>query len=184
MPNLNAKLKRIKFTFSPTRAGRIHYLTAEDVRILLGRLPENLWERLRAVHFNDRSRGRRLAGYVNWGHREIAICAFPAVVSCAPFTSRKRDCSPSTFGAERGKQWPEIAVRRFLLYQVFLHELGHLQIVDPTAKTLRRKFASEPLAYEFASHWRRVLWSKYFDHPNPVHNPPEGKLVQEPRKRG
>lgn len=159
MTTLHSRLKRIKFSCSPARAGRIHYLTAEDVRVLLGRLPEGLWERLRAVHFNDRGRGRRCAGYVNMGHREIAICAFPASASCAPFTSRKRRCSPATFGASRGSQWPRLAVRRFLLYDVFLHELGHLQVVDPAAQSERRRFASESLAQDFANHWRRALWS-------------------------
>jgi hypothetical protein len=170
MASLRSKLKRIKFSYSPTRAGRIHYLTPEDVLVLLGRLPEELWERLLAVHFNDRSRGRRVAGYVNRARREIAICAFPPSVS--GFTSRKWRCSPNTFGAARGKQWPRLAVRRFFLFDVFLHELGHLQIVDPDAKTPRRRFASETLAQRFANRWRRRLWSEHFDHPDPVHNPP------------
>jgi hypothetical protein len=181
-PSLQAKLKRIKFSSSPTRAGRIHYLTPEDVRILLSRLPEKLWERLKAVHFNDRSRGRRCAGYVNYGFREIAICAFPASVSCTPYTSRKRGFSPSTFGAVRGKQWPRLAVRRYMLYDTFLHELGHLQIIDPEAKSLRRKFASETRAIGFAKHWRCILWSKHFGHPDPVHNPPSPEECADPAK--
>ncbi len=172
MTSLSAKLKRITFSVSPTRAGRIHYLTAEDVRVLLGRLPENLWERLRAVHFNDQGIRRRLAGYVNRGHREITICALPAAVSFTPYTSRKRGHSPATFGAARGRQWPNLAVRRYFLYNVLLHELGHLQIVDPSAKTDRRRFASQTLAQEFANHWRKALWSRHFDHPDPVHNAP------------
>jgi hypothetical protein len=44
-------------------------------------------------------------------------------------------------GAIRAKQWPHLAVRRFLLYNTFLHELGHIQIILPKAKTNRRKFA-------------------------------------------
>ena len=191
MTTLQSRLRRVKFSSSVTRAGRIHYLTPGDVRTLLSRLPEELWQRLRAVHFNDRSRGRRCAGYVNRGHREIAICAFPASVSCTLFTSRKRGQSPSTlgggnspatFGASRGKQWPRLAVRRFFLYNVFLHELGHLQTVDPSAKTNRRRFASESLAREFANHWRRTLWSQRFDHPDPVHNPPETEELRDARK--
>lgn len=179
MTSLSSKLKRIKFTFSPTRAGRIHYLTAEDVRVLLSRLPEELWQRLRAVHFNDRSRGRRVAGYVNMGHREIAICALPTSVSCAPYTAREICTSPRTFGAARGKQWSNLAVRRFLLYDVFLHELGHLQVVDPDAKNMRRRFASESLANEFAKNWRRKLWQGPFDHPDPVHYAPRCENLQE-----
>jgi hypothetical protein len=170
MASLQSKLKRIKFTSTPTRSGRIHYLTPDDVCVLLGRLPEDLWERLRAVHFNDKSWGRRRAGYVNRARREIAICALPASVS--GYTARELGCSPSTFGAVRSKQWPQLAVRRFFLYNVFLHELGHLQVVDPDAKTDRRRFAVETLAQRFANRWRRKLWSEHFDHPDPIHNPP------------
>ena len=169
---MDSTIRRIKFTCSPTRTGRIHYVTGDDVCVLLGRLPEGLWERLRAVHFNDRSYGNRRAGYVNRGHREIAICAFPGSVSCTRFSSRKTGWSPATFGATRGKHWPRLAVRRLMLYEVFLHELGHLQIIDPTATSVRRRFASETLAEEFAHQWRRTLWSAHFDHPDPVHNPP------------
>jgi hypothetical protein len=179
MASASSKLKRIKFTFSPTQAGRIHYLTADDVSVLLSRLPEELWHWLRAVHFNDRSRGRRVAGYVNRARREIAICAFPASVSCAPYTARRIGTSPHTFGAQRGRQWPSLAVRRFLLYDTFLHELGHLQVVDPSARNVRRRFASESWAQKFANDWRRRLWSKPFDHPDPVHNSPHYETLQE-----
>ncbi|MGD9647348.1 MAG: hypothetical protein AB7U73_16665 [Pirellulales bacterium] len=165
-------MRQIKFSFSPTRSGRRHYLNEEDVRVLLSRLPERLWERLRAVHFNDRARGRRTAGYVNWGHREIAICALPRSVSLSPFIKRVPHATPAGFGATRGHQWPELAVRRFMLYDVVLHELGHLQVVEPTAKSLRRKFAGETKAQEFADFWRRKLWAEKFDHPDPVHNRP------------
>ena len=58
-----------------------------------------------------------------------------------------------------------------MLYDVFLHELGHLQIVDPEARTERRKFASETKAQEFADEWRARLWAEPFAHPDPIHNP-------------
>ena len=70
-------------------------------------------------------------------------------------------------------------MRRFLLYDTFLHELGHLQIVDPSAKRLRRRFASETLAQEFANRWQRTLWAEHFDHPDPVHNPPRSEELRE-----
>jgi hypothetical protein len=76
------------------------------------------------------------------------------------------------FGAARGSQWPPLAIRRFVLYSTLLHELGHLQVVDSEAKTERRKFAMETRAEEFAEAWCNRLWSEYFDHPDPVHNPP------------
>ena len=65
-----------------------------------------------------------------------------------------------------------MAIRRFLLYDVFLHELGHLQVVDAEARSDRLKFAREKLAQEFAARWCKTLWSEPFDHPDPVHNPP------------
>jgi tetratricopeptide (TPR) repeat protein len=65
-----------------------------------------------------------------------------------------------------------MAVRRFMLYDVFLHELGHLQVVDEKATSVRRKFAMETKAQQFAMYWCKRLWSEPFDHPDPVHNPP------------
>jgi hypothetical protein len=100
-------------------------------------------------------------------------------VSCTPFTSRKKGPSPATLGALRGRQWPKVAVRRYLLYNTFLHELGHLQIVDPSAKTDRRRFASESLAQEFANKWRRALWAEHFDNPDPIHNPPSREELED-----
>ncbi|HEX4142193.1 MAG TPA: hypothetical protein VHY91_01475 [Pirellulales bacterium] len=153
-------MRKLTFSYSPTGAGRKHYLNEEDVTVLLSRLPEELWERLRAVHFNDRAFGRRLLGYVTAGHREIAICALPSRVSLTKFlahptsTLNRLRRSPREYGAVRGRQWSEPAVRRFQLYNTFLHELGHLQIIDPKATRLKRRFASETKAQEFADGWR------------------------------
>jgi tetratricopeptide (TPR) repeat protein len=58
------------------------------------------------------------------------------------------------------------------LYDVFLHELGHLQVVHADETSERRKFAMETRAQEFAMEWCQRLWSKPFDHPDPVHNIP------------
>jgi hypothetical protein len=167
-------MHKIKFTYSKTDAGRKHYLIDDDVQVL----PEELWEKLQAVHFNDRAWGRRCLGYVTRGHREITICALPSRVSLTTYlafrdpTAHRRHRSPREFGAVRGRQWTEIAVRRFMLYDVFLHELGHLQIIEPTARTLRRQFARETKAQEFADYWREALWSRQFDHADSVHNRP------------
>ncbi len=160
----------MKFTATSPHCDRLHHATAEDVRVVLGRLDPEVCRRLRGVHFNDRSRGGRILGYVNRGHREIALCALPPRVSLTRFLVKGQ--TPEQFGAKRGRQWPRIAVRRFLLYDVFLHELGHLQIVDNEAKSVRRKFAMETRAQEFAMLWCQRLWSQPFDHPDPVHNPP------------
>lgn len=161
----------IRFSSTLPGCDRFHYVNEADIRVVLSRLPTSLWSRLRAVHFNDRSRGARVLGYVNRGRREIALCALPPRISLTRFLVRGQ--TPAEFGARRGSQWPYLAVRRFMLYDVFLHELGHLQIVDPKAATVRRKFAMEPRAQEFADHWRRELWSTCFVHEDPVHIAPD-----------
>ncbi len=160
----------IAFVHHSPRGDRRHFVTEAEVRVVLERLPVPLWERLAAVHFNDRTRGNRRLGSVCQGRDEISLCALPPRVSLAPFLRRSQ--SPTGFGAVRGCQWPTLAVRRFLLYDVFLHELGHLQVVDERAKTTRRRFAVETRAQEFAEHWSRELWSRPSGHPDPVHGPP------------
>jgi hypothetical protein len=160
----------VKFSLSRPGADRIHYVNEEDVRIVLSRLPFSLWHRLRAVHFNDRSRGARSLGYVNRGRREIALCALPPRMSLKQALVKGQ--TPEQFGARRGQKWPTLAVRRFILYDVFLHELGHLQLIDGDTRSVRLKFAREKLAQEFAEQWCNNLWSQPFPHPDPVHNPP------------
>jgi hypothetical protein len=67
-----------------------------------------------------------------------------------------------------------------MLYDVLLHEIGHLQVFDATRRSQRLRFYHEKLAQEFAKHWRRQLWSTPFDHPDPVHNPPTEVEPLEP----
>lgn len=169
--------REVRFSISPPGGDRVHHLCEDDVRLVLSRLPAEARSRLRAVHFNDQSRGGRRLGYVNRGRREIAMCALPPRMSLARFLVRGE--SPRYWGARRGAQWSSMAIRRYLLYDVFLHELGHLQIVDPDAKTERRKFAMETKADEFAALWRRRLWSQSFEHPDPVHHPPTATELAE-----
>ena len=59
-----------------------------------------------------------------------------------------------------------------MLYDVFLHELGHLQIVDERASSPRRKYADETKAQDFAEHWCEELWTKPIDNADLVHNSP------------
>lgn len=179
-------MPRIRYSYAPVSEIRRHYIDGNDVDVLLSRLPEEVWSRLRAVHFNDRSWGRRRLGYANGGGRnEIAICALPPRVSLTKFLDYPRfrqhrsHRSPRHFGALRGRQWPELAVRRFTLYHVFLHELGHLQIVDSKAKRIKRKFAGETKAQEFADYWRAQLWLTSFDHSDQVHNPPSAEELRQ-----
>jgi len=167
---------RIEFSTTPPKGDRRHVLTEDDVRVVLGRLPAELWSMLRKVHFNDQSRGGRVLGYVTRGQREIAICALPPRVSLTRFLARGQ--SPRQYGARRGTQWPALAVRRYLLYHTFLHELGHLQIVDDVTNSELLRFARERRAEEFATEWRRRLWLYPFDHPDPVHNAPSGEELK------
>jgi hypothetical protein len=41
------------------------------------------------------------------------------------------------------------------------------------APRVRREFASETRAEEFADELRRTLYSEHFEHPDPIHNAPE-----------
>ena len=43
----------IEFVTHPVDHHRRHFVSEDDVRIVLLRLPEDLWSRLRAVHFTD-----------------------------------------------------------------------------------------------------------------------------------
>jgi Flp pilus assembly protein TadD len=175
----NVAMKPITFTYHAPEGDRRHVATEAEVRVVLDRLPSPLWDRLAAVHFNDGARSPRSLGHVTRGRTEISLCALPPRINLASFLRRSQ--SPSRFGAVRGCQWPGLAVRRFMLYDVFLHELGHMQVVDEKAKRIKRKFASETRAQEFAEHWCRELWSQPFDHPDPVHNPPTPEEIETVR---
>ena len=161
---------RVKFSMSAPGGDRIHHVGENDVRVVLSRLPDELWQRLRTVYFNDRAWGARTLGYVNRGRQDIALCALPPHMSL--YRALRMGQTPEEFGARPHEKWSSLAIRRFMLYDVFLHELGHLQIVDEGARSVRRKFADERRAQEFAVYWCNQLWSQPFDHPDPVHHPP------------
>ncbi|MGE0884885.1 MAG: hypothetical protein AB7P14_15170 [Blastocatellales bacterium] len=161
-------MREVKFSYTRPGGDRLYHVTEEDIRIVLSRMPDEATNRLRRVHFNDRTQLNAL-GYVTRGHREIALCALPPRLSFTRSLSKGESCAE--FGAVRGTQWPELAVRRFILYGVFLHELGHLQVIKNN-KTQKLSFAMEKLADEFAHYCRRRLWMEQFDHPDPVHNAP------------
>ena len=170
-------MSRIRFTCVEPRCDRRHYVCEDDVRVVLSRLPEEVYRRLRGVHFDDRSWGVRWLGFTTTrGRRDVSLCALPPRVSLTRFLVRGQ--KPETFGAKAGRQWPELAVRRFMLYDVMLHEIGHLQIIHPNNSNFRRKFAAETKAQEFADHWRKELWKQSLEHPDPVHNAPtEDELI-------
>jgi hypothetical protein len=167
--SLESRIARVKFSVAIPGGGRIHHVNEDDVKVVLSRLPFELWHRLRAVHFNDRARGARVLGYVNHGYREIALCALPPRVGLTAALTRGQ--SAERFGARRGEKWPPLAIRRYMLYAVLLHEMGHLQPVDETRRSRRLRFAGEKLAEEFAVRWCNQLWSVPFHHSDPVHNP-------------
>lgn len=164
-------MRRVHYSILPSRSNRVHVVHPEDVNVVLSRLPARLWQRLRAVHFNDRSFGVRKLGYVTGGRREITLCALPRQLGLSAFC-RWYALSPSEFGGAWGGKWSTVAVRRFMLYEVFLHELGHLQVMETRDPNRRLGFYQEKLAEEFAIVWRRRLWSPPFDHPDPAHNRP------------
>jgi hypothetical protein len=166
----NLILAQVKFTIHPPGADRVHYVGEHDIRVLLGRLPRLLWSTLRVVHFNDQSRGNRTLGYVTARRKEIALCALPPRISLTRALSLGQ--TPEKFGARHGHKLPTMAVRRFMLYDVFLHELGHLQLINERSSSDRLRYAHEKLAQSFAMEWCDRLWSKSFAHPDPVHNAP------------
>ena len=163
-------LSRVSFSVITPGADRVHHVNEQDVCIVLSRLPNRLWARLKAVHFNDQAYGARTFGYVTRGRREITLCALPPRIGLTK--SLRLGPVPQDFGAIPGKKWPVLAIRRFMLYDVFLHELGHLQVIDAESRSTRLKYARERCAEEFAMEWRHQLWSQQFDHPDPVHNAP------------
>lgn len=169
----------IQFKYAEPWADRRHFIDEEDVRVLLSRLPKELYKRLEGVYFKDDSFGGKRYGYTTAaGRREITLCALPPRISLTGVLSRYKQ-SHSSFGAIKGAQWPSLAVRRFMLYDVFLHELGHLQTIRPEIKNnSKERFANELKAQEFADYWREKLYSEAFDHPDPVHNPPSKQELQ------
>lgn len=161
----------IQFKVTDPGCDRVHHVGQGDIEIVLSRLPPETWQRIKRIHFNDESRGARVLGYTTTrGRRDINLCALPPRMSLTRFLRPGQTCEE--FGARRGRQWPEVAIRRYHLYKTFLHEIGHLQIIDPHAVSARRKFADETRAEDFANSWRHRLWSEVFSSRDPAHNRP------------
>jgi len=123
----------------------ISYLSRADIEIAVRRIPEEYRQRLRDITTWHRSSGVRQLGFVKRrGRRDINLCVMlPPRVSLSRFLSPGQ--TASEFGAPNRGQWPPWAVRRFMLYDVLLHELGHLQMVRSKSKSWNRKYASESL---------------------------------------
>lgn len=150
----------------------VRYLRPTDIKVAINRIPEEFRERLRDIITWHRSHGVRRLGFVrHLGRRDINLCVMlPPRLSLGRYLRKGQNAQE--FGAPARGQWTPWAVRRYMLYDVLLHELGHLQLVKPKSKNWNRKFASETLAQDFSDKWRRKLYSKSFDHPDPIHNPP------------
>jgi hypothetical protein len=155
-----------------TELDLVTYVTQDDVEVVIQRIPKEFRTRLRDVFISHRSRGVRWLGSVRIrGRRDIDLYAkLPPRLSLGRFLHRGH--SAHMYAAPARGQWPPWAIRRYLLYQVFLHELGHLQLVDPATPNWKRKYAGQTRAQEFADEWRTTLWSSRCDHPDPIHNPP------------
>jgi len=65
-----------------------------------------------------------------------------------------------------------------MLYDVLLHEIGHLQIIDENRRSARLRFAQEKLAQAFATQWRKNFWSLPFPHEDAVHDPPSAEELR------
>lgn len=169
-------IHKVKFSYTQPDADRRHYINEVDVKVVLSRLPHELWQMLKAVHFNDHSIGDRRFGCVNKGRRVIAICALPPRAGLG--------WNHELYGDLKGAQWPTRALRRSQLYDTFLHELGRLQIILPDRSNPGRKYAGETKAREFANYWRKKLGTERFDHPDPIHNPPSKEELRLLRRGG
>ncbi len=53
---IEKKMEKIRFTFAKPGADRVYHVTPEQIKVVLSRLPYELWRMIRDVHFNDRSR--------------------------------------------------------------------------------------------------------------------------------
>jgi hypothetical protein len=148
------------------------YLSRSDIDTAINRIPIEYRKRLREIITWNGSYGVRRLGFVTRrGRRDISLCTcLPPRVSLGRFLRKGQ--SAKEFGAPMRGQWPPWAIRRFMLYNVLLHELGHLQLVIPKSKNWNRKYASETKAQDFADVWRRKLFMEPFDHSDPIHNPP------------
>ena len=164
------RARQRKRSTRPTR-DLVTYINDREIDLIVGRVPAEFRIRLRDV-FRRRSSDASILGSVSTrGRRDIEVTAeLPVRLGLGRYLHGGQ--SPAEFGAPKLGQWPPWAVRRFLLYDVLLHEIGHLQIVDPRASRVNREFASETRAQELADELRRALYSEPFDHADPIHNAP------------
>ena len=139
------------------------YVEETEIEALLAQLPEETRRDLHRVRFkNGVDTGGRLGDIASDPDPEIVIYAQAYRVSLTPYLGR--DETPETYGAVDGCRWPVLAIKRFVLYNVLLTQLGRLQVG-----------ASGASGEQFAGHWRRELWSREPDDSDAVHRAPTEK---------
>jgi len=149
----------------------LHPASVEDVAELVAHLPpEDLSEltaiNLRRVPWSSYERDDAF-GFYDPHDREITLRAFPSdlrlyIGGREPSERERREFDPFCRDWRRGPhgwylQWDEASLRRFYLYDVLLHEIGH-HVADrgkPVGKT--RRSANEAFAHDYARRWRRRL---------------------------
>jgi|GEM_PF-4884861 len=164
------KSQEIFFHYGRMGSDLYQYLHREDILVLLNRLPLKEYEHLRSVTFKTCKGGNAFGRVYSKRITGIIICDIASRISIS-HPKPTKDCL-FEYGAIQSLKWPTIAVRRFMLYDVFLHELRHTQIIHPEKKETRYKIPKERLAHEYADYWRGELYQEKFDHPDPVHNLP------------
>ena len=114
------------------------YIEETEIEALLSHLPDATWQDLHRVRFkNGADTGGRLGDVATHPDSEIVIFAQAYRVSLTPYLGR--DETPETYGAVDGSRWPVLAIKRFMLYNVLLAQLGRLHCrTFPLMPKLRR----------------------------------------------
>ncbi len=148
-----------------------HPVTPQDIAELLVRLPADDLRglemiTLRRVPWSSYLRDDSF-GWYDPHDRDISLRAFPVdqrlyVGERGPTERERREFDPFCTNWQRGRggwylQWDDESLRRFYLYDVLLHEIGH-HVADrdrPVGRT--RRSSHEDFAHDYARRWRRAL---------------------------
>ncbi len=173
-------IDRIDFVREPTDGHLRHFVEEADLRVVLSRLHASDWERLKRVVLRRQIGDDRRLGLATGPERtEVHLCALPHRLDLTPYLASDQEAE--SFGALAGRNWPASAVRRFMLYGVFLQELGHLQVLRPDAASSRHHYASAAHASAFARERREQLWSSPCGHADVAHRPASKEETRELR---
>jgi hypothetical protein len=147
---------------NPSR-GFYHPCTTEEYVEVLSQLPEDLTGNLRAIILRRTSK-RDLQLGVEARRRYLCVLLNSFPVSRRLMFGRKPPTELSvshykpwctSWRTAEGKwflEWSEAEIRRYYLYHLFLHELGHIN--QPNFHALKRR---EDFAEGFALEWARKL---------------------------